>query len=428
MKIKSSNLLATSLILLATILSACEPQTPETQVPPSTITVVKITENDMITGQITQTKTYDLCESESSATALIQFSEFSSQTSQKALTLSESGGGQIEIEKIVELKLEGSVQEYFSVTKQESQGTLESITFTVPAHTHKEYSIIWKETRRTGSIEYLENGQRKFVNFSYRTRVEFESSSVRNIDCNGSTETPMPPSQTPYLSSTPVPPTDEPTATPTPGIIKENCIHSQLWKPASTDPAYLSKVSINSDGCYEMEALGIFTDNKGILHLNYRDQPEPVASGIYTPINSNSVIEFKIFVNSMYIVYLPPNPVTVSFAIAPEGDPLTARNTARFKLHVETNDNEPVIYFVLADVNENTGVRVNSQHYEYGRTYTIRLELVGNVMNVFINDLIMNESLLIPNGQKVFYIGFNIPRISGVDVEIRDLIIDGIPR
>ncbi|MCK7520406.1 MAG: hypothetical protein MZV64_23335 [Ignavibacteriales bacterium] len=148
-----------------------------------------------------------------------------------------------------------------------------------------------------------------------------------------------------------------------------------------------------------MEALGIFTDASGILHLNNKDQRNVVTSGIYTPIKNNSVIEFKIFVTGMYIVNLP-NPVIVNFAVAPLDDVLMARNSARFKLHVETNDNRPIIYFVLADVNENTGTKVGTQHYEYGRTYTIRLELVGNSMRVYINNVRMNEELLIPTGSK----------------------------
>lgn len=176
-----------------------------------------------------------------------------------------------------------------------------------------------------------------------------------------------------------------------------------------------------------MEALGIFTDSNGTLHLNNRGQRSAITSGIYTPINNNSVIEFKIFATGMYIVN-PPSPVIVNFAVTPLDDVLTARNSARFKLQVETSDTRPIIYFVLADVNENTGTKVGTQHYEYGRTYTIRLELVGNSMKVYINGRKMTEELLIPTGQKAFFIGYTLPIAAGVDAEVKELTIDGVAK
>jgi hypothetical protein len=139
------------------------------------------------------------------------------------------------------------------------------------------------------------------------------------------------------------------------------------------------------------------------------------------------VIEFKIFVTGMYIV-TPPNPVIVNFAVAPLDDVLTAKNSARFKLQVEMTDSKPIVYFVLADVNENTGTKVGTQHYEYGRTYTIRLELVGNSMKVYLNGRKMTDELLIPTGQKAFYIGYTLPIAAGVDAEVKDLTIDGVAR
>lgn len=234
------------------------------------------------------------------------------------------------------------------------------------------------------------------------------------------------PALTSTLTPTDTPePTIEPTATPVP--ISMNCIHSQIWKPASTDQNGLDSISENSNGCYSMETLGIFTDANGTLHLNNRGQKNAITSGIYTPVNNNSVIEFKIFVTGMYIVNAP-SPVIVNFAVAPLDDVLTARNSARFKLQVETNDTRPIIYFVLADVNENTGTRMGTQHYEYGRTYTIRLELVGNSMKVYINGRKMTEELLIPTGQKAFYIGYTLPIAAGVDAEVKDITIDGVAR
>lgn len=230
------------------------------------------------------------------------------------------------------------------------------------------------------------------------------------------------PSVTPSKTFTP-----SPTVTSTPQPLSANCIDSQNWTPASTDLATLAGVSASPDGCYSLEALGIFTDATGTLYLNNREKKNSITSGIYTPIQNNSVIEFKVYVNSMYIIY-PEPPVYISFAVAPEDDPLKARTSARFKLQVEDVGDRPYVYFMLAHENENDGARVETQHYEYGRTYRIRLELVGNIMKVYINDLKMDKMPFIPTGPKVFYIGYNIPIIGGVDVNISNVTVDGEPR
>jgi len=173
--------------------------------------------------------------------------------------------------------------------------------------------------------------------------------------------------------------------------------------------------------------LGIFTDATGTLYLNYRDRKDPISSGIYTPIENDSVIEFTIYVNSMFVVY-PANPVYVRFAVAPADDPMTPRTSARFKLQVEDPGDRPIVHFVLAHVNESNGAKVGSQHYEYGRVYNIKLELVGNIMKVYINGLKMDQTPFIPTGPKVFYIGYNIPIIGGVDVNVSGITVDGVPR
>ena len=407
------------ILMVAAFLVACT-SAPETPNLTTKIEVVNIIENELVVGQIEQKKTFDQCQSSSPLNATIQFSETTGKTSQKSLTLTGSGGMEVGLDKVGELKIEGSVQEYFSVTKEESQGVLQSISIQVPARTRQEYTIIWQETRRTGTIEYMENGERKFIDFSLRTSVELASSLVKDIDCNFPTETPIP-TYTPAPTITP-----EPIATPSPKTISENCIHSQVWKPISTNQNALQSITIHSDGCYSIESLGIFTDNNGTLHLNYREQKTAISSGIYTPINNNSVIEFRVFVNSMYIVYAPA--VIVNFAVAPLDDVMTARNSARFSLLVEENKDKPIIHFALADVNEYTGTKLGTQHYEYKNTYTIRLELVGNIMKVYINGLKIPEEPLIPIGQKVFYIGYNIPIIAGVDVDVKDITVDGAAR
>lgn len=167
----------------------------------------------------------------------------------------------------------------------------------------------------------------------------------------------------------------------------------------------------------------MFANRAGILQIKDDAVRAQIASGIYTSINSDSIIEFKIRVKSMYIA-VPGTIAYVTFAIAPANDPMTAKNTARFKLQVDSATQDHLIYFVLADINESNGARITTQHYEYGHTYTVRLELVGSVMDVYINNIKQNESPKIPIGAKVFYIGYNLPVSAAVDAEISNIKVD----
>lgn len=251
--------------------------------------------------------------------------------------------------------------------------------------------------------------------------------------------TPIAPTSTPQPGSTstftPEPtatmthtPTITPTATNTPLVVKplaEGCVFSGTWKIDSTDSTILNNVSTRNDGCYDTGALGIFADRNGVLRILDEDNRRSISSGIFTPVNNDSVIEFQVKVNLMYLVN-SGNPAYINFAVAPAAEPMNTRSTARFKLQLEDVGNDPWIYFVLADVGENNGSSLTTQHYEYGRTYTIRLELTGSVMRVYINNIRQNENLAIPTGSKVFYIGYNLPTLAGVDVEVTNVKIDGV--
>jgi hypothetical protein len=38
----------------------------------------------------------------------------------------------------------------------------------------------------------------------------------------------------------------------------------------------------------------------------------------------------------------------------------------------------------------------------------------------------INESLAIPSGAKVFYIGYSLPPFAGVDVQVTNIKVDGV--
>ena len=90
------------MIVLAVLLVACGPSTPETPIVASTINITNISENNVVVGQIVQKKTFNQCASASPIRATIQFIETSGQTSQKALVLSETGGVQVGLPKTAE--------------------------------------------------------------------------------------------------------------------------------------------------------------------------------------------------------------------------------------------------------------------------------------------------------------------------------------
>lgn len=410
------------LIMVLSMLAACGIETPTpTPISQNDIKIIDISENKETTGQIVQTKYFDQCSAAGLVQAQIQFSKSNSESNQKELVLSGSLGGEAGISAAAKVQVEASIQQHFSKVTTTEEDYREAIIIDIPARARQEYVITWQEIRREGTITYTENNETKTANYSYRIGLEFVSSVAHELNCD---ETPTP-------SPDPLPSTPSAiasTATPEPpSPIANGCISSRSWRADATDQAVLNGIAEQPNACFETGSLGISVNNSGVLTLLNQSKQKSLAAGIYTPIRNNSVIEFSIHVNSMYLVYAEPA-VYISFAVAPLNDPMTAKNTARFKLQVEDTINSPLIYFVLADAGENAGVKITNQHYEYGRTYNIRFELAGSVMRLFINNIRQNENLSIPDGEKVFYIGYNLPTLAGIDAEVTNIRVDGIAR
>ena len=418
--------LSTVLLMASIILAACGPRSTPTPEPVKKIIIANIVENDEITGQIEQTKLFDQCQSASSLHTQIQFNESSSETTQKELVISAGVTGGADIPEVAKVEMQAAVEEHFSVEKSANSGKQETLAIEVPGNTRKEYKIIWNDIRRRGTIEYLEDGISKFANYSYRVGIELASSTVKDIDCS--------------IFITPSPTLEVPTETPSPELastsapiplqerpIAEGCIFSKTWQVDSTDADALSNVSINPDGCYSLSPLGISVTNDGALRFYESDRKYSSTTGIYTPITEKSIIEFDIKVNYLFIVY-PENPAYISFAVAPAKDPITDKSAARFKLLVETTDKKPIIFFIMADAGEFTGSKLKTQHYEYGKSYHIRLELSSTAMSVYINGSKMDEELGIPNDPKVFYIGYKLPIVGGVYLDVTNIKIDGVSK
>ena len=358
-------------------------------------------------------KQYDQCDSASPLKTEIQFSESSSEAKQKELVLSAGASSEIGTSAVAKVEPEGSVEQRFSSVNTTSKDYQEVLSIEAPPRTHQEYTITWRETRREGTIQYVENGETRFAKYSYRVGLELASSNVKDIVC---------PNLATILSPSP-----EPTATEPPPVktLADGCLFADTWSIDSTDENAKSSTARELDGCYSTGLLGIYPEKAGVLHLTDSKEKSAVASGIYTPIRNDSVIEFKVHVNSMYLVY-PETPTYISFAVAPADEPMNAWKTARSKLHEEETDKKPVIFYMVADPDESVGVRVGDRHYEYGKIYNICLELTGSVLHIYVDGVELDESLSVPVGLKVFHIGYNLPLLAGVDVEVADIRIDGV--
>lgn len=179
--------------LLATMFVACQSQTP--QAPMTDIQVNTVTENELVTGEIQQIKLFNQCDSSSVFKSDVQFSDSSSRGTQQQLTLGAEITGGVELPSAVKVQITGSIQKHFSESQSQAQSHQESASIEVPAHTQQEYAIIWRETRRNGTVEYTEAGQAKTIDYSYRVGLELISATGRDIPCTQVTPTSVPSNQ-----------------------------------------------------------------------------------------------------------------------------------------------------------------------------------------------------------------------------------------
>jgi len=237
------------------------------------------------------------------------------------------------------------------------------------------------------------------------------------------TDTPFP-TETTAPSETPVVPTE--TASPVPlKTIADGCFDKRTWQADSTEATVLSAI-VDENNCWNLESLGI-TAEGGTLHFLPKPPRAQISSGIYTQIGNQSIIEFKVYVSSLYLVY-EGEPAYISFSIAPQDNAMARTGSGRFKLQVKDTTKSPLIFFMLADTSEANGNPLATRHYEYKNTYDVRLQVKGISMNVYINGIDTKETVSIPSGPKVLYVGYNLPLQAGVDATIKEITVDGVSK
>jgi hypothetical protein len=47
-------------------------------------------------------------------------------------------------------------------------------------------------------------------------------------------------------------------------------------------------------------------------------------------------------------------------------------------------------------------------------------------MDVYINNVKQLEAIRIPSGSIVFYVGYDLPLLAGADIQISDVVVDGV--
>jgi len=227
-------------VLLLTTHCGKQPESISQSTPvPSGVEVINITDEETVTSEITQHKTFNQCDSASPFKARIQFSQSSGQETQRELILGASLGGEAGVSELAKVTIEGKIEQHFAASRSSQQGHEESVEIEVPSRTQQEYTIVWRESRREGTVQYIEDGESKTVNYSYRIGLELVAATGRDLPCPGqetsettamptqmsqptytpdpmATSTLVPPTPTPAPTDTPVPPT--PTLVPTPTV------------------------------------------------------------------------------------------------------------------------------------------------------------------------------------------------------------------
>jgi hypothetical protein len=223
---------------------------------------------------------------------------------------------------------------------------------------------------------------------------------------------------TPATSAPTTPP--ESTATLTPKTLIDGCLSDQTWQADSIDTGAKEAVTA-TEGCLNAGGLRINVDPAGNIHFIAAAARDKLASGIYTTIRDTSVIEFSVTVSQLFIVY-QGDPAFITFAISPPDKPMGEFGSGRFKFYVDTPGGS--ISYLTAGTNQVSGSKLGGQHPLFNKSYPIKLELNGLSMKVYINNA-RPEEVTIPDGPKVFYLGYSAATAGEVDAEIIGLTIDG---
>ena len=216
----------------------------------------------------------------------------------------------------------------------------------------------------------------------------------------------------------------QPTATTQVKTLADGCFSASKWKAQSINSEALKSVS-TQDNCLNLNSLGVSAEQGGKIRLLATAPKAKSASGVAIPVTDQSVIDFKLSIGSLYIIY-PDEAVYVSFGIAPADNQLAERGAGRFKLVVDRTGNEQTVFYYLANAEQSFGSKWPSQHPSYNRVYAIRLVLKSISMEIYVDGNKLKDEVTLPPGTKVFNMGYYLPVQAGTDISISELTIDGV--
>lgn len=263
---------------------------------PANVENIQVMENESnVETQVTQVKVFNQCDSSSSLGATIRSSQINSEELQRELVL--KGGLEVEVASLSELvkgKIQGAVEAHFLSGNTRTESRYEEISIEVPPNTQQEYTILWQENRREGTVQYELDGSIHFVDYSYRLGIELVSTNVRDIPCpkiesvvaiSEPTQTPYPtytpfPTQTPYPTELPPTPAATNTSVPTATNIPAPVATSAPALPVPTSPP--ANTGLTMGQWYTSANISI-----GLTDVSFRTSPS-VKIGLTVPVRNVS--------------------------------------------------------------------------------------------------------------------------------------------
>jgi hypothetical protein len=189
--------LSGTLLLTTRCGSTPESMVKETPVPPG-VQVVNIAVKEDVVKELIQVKVFDQCAASSPFRPDVHFSQAESETSGEELVVKGQAGGEVGLSEVAKLQIGAEVEKKFASSRNVTYAYSEGGGIEVPPHTRQEYTLIWKEMRRTGTVEFVEEGVAKTADYEYRIGLELVRTIGKDLPCP-TLETVPPPTIPPAL-------------------------------------------------------------------------------------------------------------------------------------------------------------------------------------------------------------------------------------
>jgi hypothetical protein len=179
-----------TLTIFVFLLAACGGQATST--PTATENFGEIIDEKIYTNDIPTVRVFDQCQSAGSFSADIAFNNSVSNSSSTELQLGLVSGGEIG-SPVIRAKLEAEVRSTFANEVTTNQGSTQAVHIEVPGGEKQESTIVWREKRVKGTINFTDNGRKDVAIYDYRIGWELVSSSAKDLGCaNGIAPSPTP--------------------------------------------------------------------------------------------------------------------------------------------------------------------------------------------------------------------------------------------